>query len=358
MQGLPTTRYNACMNDINPSPKRILTGDRPTGRLHLGHFVGSLRNRVQLQHDYETYILIADVQALTDNFERPETLQAHIREVALDYLAVGLDPRRCAFVIQSLIPEIAELTMYYLNLVTLARVERNPTVKTEIKQKFGNEVPMGFVCYPVSQAADITAFGAHLVPVGDDQKPMIELTRDIVGRFNNLYGETLVMPEGMYAEVSRLPGTDGQAKMSKSLNNGIYLSDDEATVNKKVMSMFTDPNRLTGKEPGNVEGNPVFTYLDAFHPDKTLVADLKERYRAGGADERGKPLLGDVSVKRELASALNQMLEPIRQRRAEFERDDAYVWDVLSDGTRRGRECAAQVMDSVRAAMKLNYPVR
>jgi tryptophanyl-tRNA synthetase len=219
-------------------------------------------------------------------------------------------------------------------------------------------VPMGFVCYPVSQAADITAFGAHLVPVGDDQKPMIELTRDIVGRFNNLYGETLVMPEGMYAEVSRLPGTDGQAKMSKSLNNGIYLSDDEATVNKKVMSMFTDPNRLTGKEPGNVEGNPVFTYLDAFHPDKTLVADLKERYRAGGADERGKPLLGDVSVKRELASALNQMLEPIRQRRAEFERDDAYVWDVLSDGTRRGRECAAQVMDSVRAAMKLNYPVR
>lgn len=346
------------MQEITPSPKRILTGDRPTGRLHLGHFVGSLRNRVQLQHDYETYILIADVQALTDNFERPETLQAHIREVALDYLAVGLDPKRCAFVIQSLIPEIAELTMYYLNLVTLARVERNPTVKTEIKQKFGNEVPMGFVCYPVSQAADITAFGAHLVPVGDDQKPMIELTRDIVNRFNNLYGETLVLPEGMYAEMSRLPGTDGQAKMSKSLNNGIYLSDDEATVNKKVMSMFTDPNRLTGKEPGNVEGNPVFTYLDTFHPDKALVADLKERYRAGGADERGKPLLGDVTVKRELAAALNQMLEPIRTRRAEFERDDAYVWDALSDGTRRGRERAAEVMDSVRAAMKLNYPVR
>jgi tryptophanyl-tRNA synthetase len=320
--------------------------------------VGSLRNRVQLQHTYETYILIADVQALTDNFERPETLQAHIREVALDYLAVGLDPQRCAFVIQSLIPEIAELTMYYLNLVTLARVERNPTVKTEIKQKFGNEVPMGFVCYPVSQAADITAFGAHLVPVGDDQKPMIELTRDIVGRFNNLYGETLIMPEGMYAEVSRLPGTDGQAKMSKSLNNGIYLSDDEATVNKKVMSMFTDPNRLTGKEPGNVEGNPVFTYLDAFHPDKALVADLKARYRAGGADERGKPLLGDVTVKRELASALNQMLDPIRTRRAEFERDDAYVWDVLADGTRRGRERAAEVMDSVRAAMKLHYPLK
>ncbi|MGV3525477.1 MAG: tryptophan--tRNA ligase [Candidatus Sericytochromatia bacterium] len=346
------------MNTHASSPKRILTGDRPTGRLHLGHYAGSLVNRVKLQHAYDTYILIADVQALTDNYERPETLQANIREVVLDYLAVGLDPTRCAFVVQSLIPEIAELTVYFLNLVTLARVERNPTVKTEIKQKFGHEVPMGFVCYPVSQCADITAFGAHLVPVGDDQKPMIELTRDIVGRFNQYYGDTLVMPEGMYAEVSRLPGIDGQAKMSKSLNNGIYLSDDADTLKKKVMSMFTDPNRLRGTEPGTVEGNPVFTYLDAFHSDKALIDDLKARYRLGGADEKGKPLLGDVVVKRELIQCLNDMLEPIRTRRAEFERDDSYVWDVIADGTRRGRERAGEVMESVRAAMKLNYPLK
>lgn len=340
------------------SRKRILTGDRPTGRLHLGHYAGSLANRVQLQHEYETYILIADVQALTDNYEHPEMLKANIREVVLDYLAVGLDPKLCAFVVQSLVPEIAELTVYFLNLVTLARVERNPTVKTEIKQKFGNEVPMGFVCYPVSQCADITAFGAHLVPVGDDQKPMIELTRDIVVRFNHLYGDTLVVPEGKYSAVSRLPGTDGQAKMSKTLNNGIYLSDDADTVKKKVMAMYTDPNRLRGTEPGNVEGNPVFTYLDAFYHDKALIEDLKERYRAGGADEKGKPLMGDVVVKRQLIDALNDLLEPMRQRRAEFEKDEAYIWDVIADGTRRGRERAGSVMESVRAAMKLNYPIK
>lgn len=345
--------------DTTPTPrKRILTGDRPTGRLHLGHYAGSLANRVQLQHEYETYILIADVQALTDNYEHPEMLKANIREVVLDYLAVGLDPKLCAFVVQSMVPEIAELTIYYLNLVTLARVERNPTVKTEIKQKFGNEVPMGFVCYPVSQCADITAFGAHLVPVGDDQKPMIELTRDIVVRFNHLYGDTLVVPEGKYSAVSRLPGTDGQAKMSKTLNNGIYLSDDADTVKKKVMAMYTDPNRLRGTEPGNVEGNPVFTYLDAFCNDKATIEDLKERYRAGGADEKGKPLLGDVIVKRQLIDALNDLLEPIRQRRAEFEKDDAYLWDVIADGTRRGRERAGEVMESVRSAMKLDYPIR
>lgn len=337
--------------------KRILTGDRPTGRLHLGHYAGSLQNRVALQHQYETYILIADVQALTDNFETPEILKANIREVVLDYLAVGLDPKQCAFVVQSLVPEIAELTVYYLNLVTLARVERNPTVKTEIKQKFGNEVPMGFVCYPVSQCADITAFGAHLVPVGDDQAPMIELTRDIAGRFNHYYGETLVLPEGLYSKVSRLPGTDGQAKMSKTLGNTIMLSDDADTVKKKVMGMFTDPNRIRGTEPGTVEGNPVFTYLDAFHPDKALIEELKERYRAGGADEKGKPLLGDVVVKRQLIDALNALLDPMRARRAEFERDDAYVWDVVRDGTARGRARAGEVMDGVRKAMKLNYPI-
>ena len=275
--------------------------------------------------------------------------------MVLDYLAVGLEPEKCAFVVQSLIPEIAELTIYYLNLVTLARVERNPTVKTEIAQKFGDEVPMGFVCYPVSQVADITAFGAHLVPVGDDQKPMIELTREVVARFNRLYGETLVEPAGMYAKVSRLPGTDGQAKMGKSLGNAIALSDDEATVTKKVMSMFTDPNRLTGREPGNVENNPVFTYHDAFNPDRARVAELKELYRKGGENEKGKPLLGDVQVKRELAVALNAMLEPMRTRRAELARDETYVWDVIRDGTQRGKARAEQVMEKVRGAMKIDY---
>ena len=346
---------NATESTQNQSKKTILTGDRPTGPLHLGHYVGSLQNRVRLQDEYETFILIADVQALTDNFNQPEILRANIREVVLDYLAVGLEPQKCAFVVQSLIPEIAELTIYYLNLVTLARVERNPTVKTEIAQKFGDEVPMGFVCYPVSQVADITAFGAHLVPVGDDQKPMIELAREVVGRFNRLYGETLVEPEGMYAKVSRLPGTDGQAKMGKSLGNAIALSDDEATVTKKVMSMFTDPNRLTGREPGNVEGNPVFTYHDAFNPDRERVAELKELYRKGGENEKGKPLLGDVQVKRELAVALNAMLEPMRQRRAELARDETYVWDVIRDGTQRGKARAEQVMERVRGAMKIDY---
>ncbi len=346
---------NATEINQKSTKKTILTGDRPTGPLHLGHYVGSLQNRVRLQDEYETFILIADVQALTDNFNTPEILRANIREVVLDYLAVGLDPQKCAFVVQSLIPEIAELTIYYLNLVTLARVERNPTVKTEIAQKFGDEVPMGFVCYPVSQVADITAFGAHLVPVGDDQKPMIELTREVVGRFNRLYGETLVEPEGMYAKVSRLPGTDGQAKMGKSLGNAIALSDDEATVTKKVMSMFTDPNRLTGREPGNVEGNPVFTYHDVFNPDRARVEELKELYRKGGENEKGKPLLGDVTVKRELAVALNAMLEPMRQRRAELARDESYVWDVIRDGTRRGKARAEQVMETVRGAMKIDY---
>lgn len=343
------------MNQTTSGKKRILTGDRPTGKLHLGHYVGSLQNRVRLQSEYETYILLADVQALTDNFEHPEVLKQNIHEVVLDYLAVGLDPAHSAIVVQSLVPEIAELTIYYLNLVTLARVERNPTVKTEIKQKFGNEVPMGFVCYPVSQCADITAFGADLVPVGDDQKPMIEICREIVGRFNHLYGPTLVEPEGLYGKISRLPGTDGQAKMSKSLNNGIYLADDADTVKKKVMSMYTDPNRVRGIEPGNVEGNPVFTYLDAFHPDSALIESYKERYRAGGADERGKPLLGDVVVKRELIECLNNLLEPIRSRREELAKDPGYIQSVIRDGTERGRQRAAQVMTEVRRAMKLNY---
>ncbi len=339
---------------MNPK-KTILTGDRPTGPLHLGHYAGSLRNRVALQDEYQTFILIADVQALTDNYERPEILRENIREVVLDYLAVGLDPQKCAFVVQSQVPQIAELTVFYLNLVTLARVERNPTVKTEIEQKFGSEVPMGFLCYPVSQAADITAFGADLVPVGDDQKPMIELTREIVQRFNFLYGETLAKPEGLYAQVSRLPGTDGQAKMGKSLGNAINLSDDAKTLQQKVMGMFTDPNRVTGREPGNVEGNPVFTYHEAFNPDKARVEELKEMYRKGGENEKGKPLLGDVTVKRELVQVLEELLSPIRARREELARDESLVWDVVREGTRRGRERAEAVMQGVRAAMKINY---
>ena len=334
----------------------ILTGDRPTGRLHLGHYVGSLRNRVALQDQYQTFILLADVQALTDNFDHPEILRENIFQVALDYLAVGLDPDKCAFVVQSQIPEIAELTVLYMNLVTVAHVEKNPTVKTEIAQKgFGESLPLGFFCYPVSQAADITAFDADLVPVGADQAPMIELTRDIVERFNRLYGETLVLPRPMYAEFGRLPGTDGGAKMGKSLGNAISLSDDEKTVNQKVMGMFTDPNRLTGREPGNVEGNPVFTYHDAFNPDTARVEELKELYRAGGENEKGKPKLGDVTVKRELAVALNAMLEPIRDKRAAFEARPDEVWDVLREGTARGKARAEQVMARVREAMKIGY---
>lgn len=350
------------MSDTPNSPikKRILTGDRPTGKLHLGHYVGSLANRVRLQDEYETFILIADVQALTDNFETPEMLRQNIREVVLDYLAVGLDPQKCAFVIQSLVPEIAELTIFYLNLVSVARLERNPTVKDEMKQKgYGDNVTAGFLCYPISQVADITAFGAHLVPVGEDQRPMIEQTQEIVDKFNRLYGDdcngVLVRPEGMYGEFGRLPGTDGAAKMSKSVGNVISLSDDDRTVTQKVMTMYTDPNRLTGKEPGNVAGNPVFTYHDAFNTNRERVAELKELYRRGGENEKGKPLLGDVQVKRELANALNEFLEPIRVRREEYSRDESYVWDVAREGTRRGRECAAQVMDGVRSAMKINY---
>ena len=324
--------------------KTILTGDRPTGRLHLGHYIGSLQNRVKLQDDYETFILLADVQALTDNAHQPEILRENIYQVALDYMAVGLDPQKCAFVIQSQIPEIAELTVFYMNLVTVAHVEKNPTVKTEIAQKgFGESLPLGFFCYPVSQAADITAFGAHLVPVGADQAPMIELCRDIAERFNRQYGETIVVPEAMYAQFGRLPGTDGAAKMSKTIGNTINLSDDEKTVTQKVMGMFTDPNRLTGKEPGRVEGNPVFTYLDAFNPDKARVAELKALYQRGGENDKGKPLLGDVTVKRELVTALNEVLNPIRERRTQFEQRPDEVWDIVREGTRRGKARAESV---------------
>jgi len=328
--------------------KRILTGDRPTGRLHLGHYVGSLQNRVRLQHEYDTYILIADVQALTDNFEHPEKLRENLFEVALDYLAVGLDPERVKIVVQSMVPELAELTIFFMNLVTVATLERNPTVKEEIKQRnFTRGVPVGFWSYPISQAADITIFKAHLVPVGEDQLPMIEQAREIVRRFNKLYGRVLIEPRAMLGEVARLPGTDGGAKMSKSLNNCIYLSDSTEQVRKRVMSMFTDPTRIHPTDPGHVEGNPVFTYHDVFNPDKAEVEDLKERYRKG--------TVGDVEVKQKLFAALEKFLEPIRERRAVYEAKPERVREIVLEGTRRARAVAQQTMDEVHTAMKIAY---
>ena len=328
--------------------KRILTGDRPTGRLHLGHYVGSLQNRVRLQHEYDTYILIADVQALTDNFERPEMLHQNVLEVALDYLAVGLDPQRVKIVVQSMVPELAELTIYFMNLVTVATLERNPTVKEEIKQRnFKRGVPVGFWSYPISQAADITIFKAHLVPVGEDQLPMIEQAREIVRRFNGLYGRVLIEPKAMLGEVARLPGTDGGAKMSKSLNNCIYLSDPPETLSKRVMSMFTDPTRIHPTDPGHVEGNPVFTYHDSFNPDKAEVEDLKDRYRKG--------TVGDVEVKQRLLAALDNFLTPIRTRRAEYESKPDRVREIILEGTRQARAVAQQTMKEVRTAMKIAY---
>ena len=291
--------------------KRILTGDRPTGPLHLGHYVGSLQNRVRLQHDYDTYVLIADIQALTDNFEHPEKLEANVFEVALDYLAVGLDPERIKIVVQSMVPELSELTTYFMNLVTVATLERNPTVKDEIKQRnFKRGVPVGFWSYPISQAADITIFKAELVPVGEDQLPMIEQAREIVRRFNSLYSKVLVEPRAMLGQMARLPGTDGGAKMSKSLGNCIYLGDPTEVVRKRVMSMFTDPTRIHPTDPGHVEGNPVFTYHDVFNPNKAEVEELKDRYRKG--------TVGDVEVKQKLYDALEKFLRPIRERRGEF----------------------------------------
>lgn len=334
------------------SKKIILTGDRPTGKLHLGHYTGSLKNRVALQNSglYDMFVMIADQQALTDNAKNPEKIINSVMEVTMDYLAVGLDPEKTNIFIQSQIPELAELTVYYLNLVTVARLSRNPTVKDEIKQKgFGEGIPAGFFVYPVSQVADITAFKADLVPVGNDQKPMIEQTREIVRSFNNTYGEVLVEPEGMYPEgiEGRMPGIDGKAKMSKSLGNAIYLSDDEETVKKKVMSMFTDPNHIRVEDPGCVENNTVFTYLDAFCTDKAYVEDLKAHYRRGG--------LGDVKVKRYLNEVLQVELAPIRARRSELEKDKAYLYEVLRKGSENAREVAAQTLKEVREAMGIEY---
>jgi tryptophanyl-tRNA synthetase len=326
--------------------RTVLTGDRPTGPLHLGHYVGSLRNRVALQREYETFVLIADLQALTDHAENPALIRQSVLELALDYLAVGIDPAVADIVVQSHVPELAELTMYFLNLVSVARLQRNPTVKDEMRQKgFEADVPAGFFVYPVSQAADITAFGAHLVPVGADQVPMIEQTVEIVRRFNRLYGPVLVEPEALVPDVGRLPGTDGATKMGKSLGNAISLSDPADVVSSKVMGMFTDPGHLRVSDPGRVEGNPVFAYLDAFDPDASAVAELKARYRAGG--------LGDVALKRRLVDVLERFIEPIRSRRADFAQDPEHVRAILREGTARGRVRAAATLTAVRRAMQL-----
>ncbi len=328
----------------------ILTGDRPTGPLHLGHYVGSLRQRVALQKEYKTFVMMADAQALTDNANNPDKIRQNILEVALDYLAVGIDPKHTTIFIQSLVTELAELTMYYLNLVTIARVQRNPTVKDEIKQRgySGESVPTGFVCYPISQAADITAFKANLVPVGSDQVPMIELAVEIVRTFNRTYNcDVLVEPKAGLSDITRLPGTDGGGKMSKSLGNAISLGDSTDVVQKKIKGMYTDPNHLRVEDPGTVEGNPVFAYLDAFDKDKKELQTLKEHYRRGG--------LGDTVVKKRLTEVLLAELDPIRARREEFAKDPAQVMRIIEEGTKVARAAAAQTLKEVRQAMRIDY---
>lgn len=329
--------------------KIILTGDRPTGPLHLGHYVGSLANRVILQDQYKQYVMIADVQALTDNYEHPEMVRKNALEVALDYLAVGLDPKKTTMFIQSMIPEIAELTVFYLNLVTVARLRRNPTVKTEIHQKgYGDQVTAGFLMYPVSQAADITVVKGTLVPVGEDQLPMIEQTNEIVRAFNRIYNtDVLQEAQAVTSKVVRLPGIDGKAKMSKSLGNAIFLSDSADEVARKVMHMYTDPNHIHVQDPGKVEGNVVFAYLDIFDPHQQEVQELKEQYQQGG--------LGDVKLKRRLIDILNALLEPIRERRRQLAQDPAAVMQILLRGTMDTRIAAQKTMQEVRQAMHLDY---
>ncbi|WP_024995040.1 tryptophan--tRNA ligase [Phocaeicola paurosaccharolyticus] len=343
--------------------KVILTGDRPTGRLHIGHYVGSLKRRVELQNSGQydkIFIFIADAQALTDNIENPEKVRQNVIEVALDYLSCGLDPTKSTIFIQSQIPELCELSFYYMDLVSVSRLQRNPTVKTEIQMRnFESSIPVGFFTYPISQAADITAFKATTVPAGEDQEPMLEQAREIVRRFNYIYGETLVEPEILLPTNQvclRLPGTDGKAKMSKSLGNCIYLSDSADEVEKRVKSMFTDPTHLRVQDPGKLEGNTVFTYLDAFSkpehfglylPEYNNLQELKEHYQRGG--------LGDMKVKKFLNSVLQEELEPIRNRRKEFEKDIPAVYDMLKTGCEKARETASATLDEVRRAMKINY---
>lgn len=343
--------------------KIILTGDRPTGRLHVGHYVGSLKRRVELQNsgDYDkVYIMIADAQALTDNIENPEKVRQNIIEVALDYLSCGLDPQKSTLFIQSHVAELTELTFYYMDLVTVARLQRNPTVKSEIQMRnFEASIPVGFFTYPISQAADITAFKATTVPVGEDQLPMIEQTREIVRKFNSVYDEVLVEPEALIPQneaCHRLPGTDGKAKMSKSLGNCIYLADSADDVKKKIMGMYTDPTHIQVSDPGHIEGNTVFTYLDAFSrsehferylPDYANLDELKEHYQRGG--------LGDVKVKKFLNNIIQEELEPIRQRRKEYEKDIPEMYEILRKGSEEARKVAAQTLSEVKSAMKINY---
>lgn len=344
------------------SKKIILTGDRPTGKLHLGHYVGSLKNRVLLQNsgEYEQFVFMADLQALTDNARNPEKIRNSIKEVALDYLSVGLDPNKTTIFIQSQIPELTELTNYFLNLVTLARLKRNPTIKTEIKERgFGDAIPVGFLTYPISQAADITAFNADLVPVGEDQAPLLEQCKEIVHTFNSIYGDVLKEPEIYLAQndiCKRLPGIDGKAKMSKSLGNCIYLSDDSETVRKKVMSMYTDPNHIRVEDPGNVSENAVFTYLDAFATDEHFMKylpqyknldEMKAHYAKGG--------LGDVVVKKFLVQVLEELLQPIREKRAYYEQHIDEVYHMLEEGSKKARVVARETLNKVRAAIGINY---
>ena len=349
---------------MEPKEKIILTGDRPTGKLHIGHYVGSLRRRVELQNSglYDKiFIFEADAQALTDNIENPEKVRQNVIEVALDYLAAGLDPSKSTLFIQSQIPELCELSFYFMDMVSVSRLQRNPTVKTEVQMRgfSGESIPVGFFTYPISQAADITMFKATTVPAGEDQEPMLEQCREIVRKFNNIYGDTLVEPNILLpdnAACLRLPGTDGKAKMSKSLGNCIYLSDSADEVNKKVKSMYTDPTHLQVNDPGHLEGHTVFTYLDAFATDEMVAAmttdyqtlqEMKDHYTRGG--------LGDMKCKKLLMSVLQETLEPIRQRRAEFEKDIPQVYEILRKGCEVAREAACQTMDEVRRAMKINY---
>lgn len=343
--------------------KIILTGDRPTGRLHIGHYAGSLKRRVELQNSGQfekIYIMIADAQALTDNAEHPEKVRQNIVEVALDYMACGLEPEKSTLFIQSMVPELTELSFYYMNLVTVSRLQRNPTVKSEIQMRnFESSIPVGFFTYPISQAADITAFKATTVPVGEDQEPMIEQTREIVRKFNSVYGETLVEPEILLPDNKaclRLPGTDGKAKMSKSLGNCIYLADTEEEVKRKVMSMYTDPDHIRVEDPGKLEGNTVFTYLDAFVreeyfaeylPDYANLDELKAHYKRGG--------LGDVKVKKFLNNVMQEELAPIREKRKELEKDIPYVYEVLKKGSQAAEGVAAETLDAVKKSMKINY---
>ncbi len=337
------------MNILNT----ILTGDRPTGQLHLGHYVGSLKTRVEMQKDPDNqlFVMVADIQALTDNAKNPEKVSANVLQVALDYLAVGLDPNKSTLFIQSQIPQLAELMMYYLNLVSVSRVRRNPTVKAEIEQKnFGESLPAGFFVYPVSQAADITAFKANLVPVGEDQKPMLEQTQEIVHSFNSIYKtDVLVQPKAVLPPkgMGRLPGIDGNGKMSKSLGNGIYLADSADVLKKKVMSMYTDPNHIRVEDPGQVEGNMVFSYLDVFGTEKEYIEELKAQYRQGG--------LGDVKIKRYLIDVLEAHFGPIRARREEFAKDPSAVMEILRQGSLKAEKVAAETLDEVKRAMGIQY---